>query len=325
MAVLTRPARRLPAAFPATSYRVLRGFTLATAIALGAIVVTGGGVRLSDSGLGCPTWPKCTNAAVGSFGDLHKSIEFGNRLITVAITVLIAATLVLVLRLQQKRRDLTLLAVVLVVGVVGDAVIGGLSVRYDLPPALVSVHFLFSMLLLWVGLLLHSRVSRDEDAVPQQTARSELFWLSGALVLVSGAVLIVGTLVTGSGPHSGGGHHPRLHLTSLRNITQLHADLAMLLTGLVIATLLVARLAPAVPAPARRRATWLAITVVGQATIGFVQYATDLPSGLILVHIAGSVTLWSLAIGVALGCRTWPPMTAPVPSESRALATPATV
>ncbi|HVU74786.1 MAG TPA: COX15/CtaA family protein [Mycobacteriales bacterium] len=309
---------------PKTSHRVLRGFTLATAIALGAIVVTGGGVRLSDSGLGCPTWPKCTNAAVGSFGGLHSTIEFGNRLITVAITLLIAVTVVLVLRLPRPRRDLRVLAVALVLGVVGDAVIGGLSVRYDLPPALVSVHFLFSMALLWVGLLLHTRAGRDEDAVPTQTARPELFWLSSALVLVSGLVLVIGTLVTGSGPHSGGGHHPRLHITSLRNITQLHADLAMLLTGLVVATLLVARLAPAIPAPARQRATWLAIVVGAQATIGFVQYATHLPAGLILVHIAGAVAVWSLAIGVALGCRTWPPMTAPVPSDARTLTAAAT-
>ena len=308
---------------PVTTHRVLRGFTLATAIALGAIVVTGAGVRLSDSGLGCPTWPTCTNGAVGSFGDLHTSIEFGNRLVTVAITVLIAATLVLVLRLPKRRRDLTVLAGALVLGVIGDAVIGGLSVRYDLPPALVSVHFLFSMALLWIGLLLHSRTGRDENAVPTQTARSELFWLSGALVLVSGAVLVAGTLVTGTGPHSGGGHHPRLHLTSLRNITQLHADLAMLLTGLVVATLLVARLAPAVPAPVRQRASWLGAVVLAQATIGFLQYATSLPSGLILVHVAGAVTVWSLAIGVALGCRQWPPLTAPAPSEARTFATAA--
>jgi cytochrome c oxidase assembly protein subunit 15 len=287
-------------------------------------VVTGGGVRLSDSGLGCPTWPKCRNDAVGSFGNVHSTIEFGNRLVTVAITVLIAATLVLVLRLPRRRRDLTLLASALVLGVVVDAVIGGLSVRYDLPPALVAVHFLVSMALLWVGLLLHARASRDEDAVPVQTARPELFWLSGALVLVSGAVLVLGTLVTGSGPHSGGGHHPRLHIASLHDITQVHADLAMLLTGLVAATLLVARLSVAVPEPAKRRATWLALAVGAQATVGFVQYATDLPSGLILVHIAGAVTVWALAIGVALGCRVWPPHAAPVPSSARTLAAAAT-
>jgi cytochrome c oxidase assembly protein subunit 15 len=305
------PARVAPAPEPARGGlrswspgpRLLRAATGATATSLGLIVVTGGGVRLSDSGLGCPTWPRCVNSQVGSFANIHASIEFGNRLVTVAVTILIGVTTVLTFRTRERRPDLRTLSVALVLGVLGDAVIGGLTVRFHLPPLLVAVHFLFSMLLLAIGLLLHRNAGRAAPSagIPVVTAAPAVLWISRALVVSAGLVLCVGTLVTGTGPHSGGGHHPRLGL-GLARISQAHADTAMLLTGLVLAGFIVSR-ATTVPAAWRRRIGWLTLAVAGQATIGWIQYAEGLPAALVLVHVAGATLVWTLAVATLLACR----------------------
>jgi len=292
---------QLPQVSPVV-FRRLCALTLAASM---IIVVTGAAVRLTGSGLGCPTWPNCRGGQLDSTGlGLKGAIEFGNRVITVGITILVALTAVASFLLERRRVDLRVRAIGLVLGIFGDAVIGGITVLTHLNPIWVAIHFLFSMALLVVALSLFQRAGYDETPVvirsvalgPERLHRL----LSGATIALGAFVLAAGTLTTGSGPHAGDAHARRLHLAPLDRVTALHADSAMLLTGLVLAAALCARVVPvADPARAalmRRRTTLLALVICAQAALGFAQYLLNLPAALVLLHVAGATVLWALTI-----------------------------
>ena len=186
---------RLPTSFsPATVSRV----ALANVVANGAIVVTGGAVRLTGSGLGCPTWPRCTGGSLTPTRELavHGEIEFTNRMLTFVLTVVVVATVVAVFR--SPRRDLRLLAVLSFLGIPAQALLGGITVLTGLNPWLVAAHFLLSMVLVAVATILWLPVPRagggPAAAVPAVPALTRL------IGVVTAAVLVVGTVVTGSGP-----------------------------------------------------------------------------------------------------------------------------
>ncbi len=303
---------------PVVSQRVFRRLTAATVAVTGAIVVTGGAVRLSGSGLGCPTWPNCAAGQLDAAGlGLRGAIEFGNRVVTVAITVVVALTAVAAFRLSTPRRDLRLLGIGMIAGVVGNAVIGGVTVLTGLHPAWVAVHFLFNMCLLVVALLLHARAGRSVHSRPVRLAGPETRLLAAALVVVGAVVLFAGTLATGSGPHGGDPGAPRFGFAPLDRVTAAHADAAMVLVGLVAATVLVTRVTD-VPAAARARAAALAVVVAGQAALGFAQYLLDLPAVLVLAHIAGATLLWCLTLGFALATSEHGPLpTVTAPARAR--------
>jgi len=293
---------RLRASVPV---RTFRRCTAATVGVTAAIVVSGGAVRLTSSGLGCPSWPNCAPGQLDAAGfGLRGAIEFGNRLVTVAVTVGVGVTAVLAFRLAERRRDLRLLSLAMVAGVVGNAVIGGITVLTHLHPAWVAVHLLFNMALLAVAVQLHARAGRRAGDRGRAAVRPEVRLLTRALVAVAAFVLAAGTLVTGTGPHGGDPVAPRFRFAPLGRVTALHADTAMLLTGLVLAAWLVTR-PPGVPAAARRRARVLAGVVVAQAALGFAQYLLDLPAVLVLVHIAGATLLWLVTLGLALTVREY--------------------
>ncbi|MDQ6650696.1 MAG: COX15/CtaA family protein [Actinomycetota bacterium] len=286
-------------ALPRTDPTVFRRTAGAAVLALSAIVVTGGAVRLTSSGLGCPTWPRCTDSSFVSQPEYaaHGLIEFGNRVVTVLVFLLIAALLVQVFRLPQRRTDLAWLSGGLLAGYVGQAVLGGLTVLYDLAAPLVIGHFLLSMLLLLDAVVLYARTGPRGQAGPA-TPR-QLPWLAWLLAGTAALVLVAGTVVTGAGPHSGGSlHTPRLAV-SIRGVAQLHADLAMLLTGLVVATVVTVHAVPA-SAAVRRAAGWLGALVVGQAALGFTQYFLGVPVGLVGLHIAGATAIWVVSLRLAL-------------------------
>jgi cytochrome c oxidase assembly protein subunit 15 len=269
-------------------------------VLLGLIVVTGAAVRLTKSGLGCPTWPQCGH---GSFVtrpaySLHGWVEFGNRLVSLGVGVVIALVVLGSFRLAMRRPDLRWLAGGLVLGFMAQAVLGGLTVIFHLNPALVAGHFLVSMALLFNAAVLDQR-SRQPAGRPVHLARRELILLADVLVAASAAVLVLGTVVTGAGPHSGDTGDVQRFEINIRSAAQLHADGAMLLTGLVVAMLFAVRLA-AVPSYARTLANALAIVVLGQITIGFTQYFLNIPTGLVAVHVAGATTLWILALYLRL-------------------------
>jgi cytochrome c oxidase assembly protein subunit 15 len=276
-----------------------RRLSIAVAIALGAIVVTGAAVRLTSSGLGCPTWPRCTSTSLVAPASYHALVEFVNRVVTTVVGIFVVAVAVSALLRSPRRRDLTVLAWSLVVGFIGQAVVGGLSVLYHLSPPWVMAHFLLSMAMLWAALVLvHRADPRWEPVAPQ--VRRELLMLTRLLVIVAAIVLFLGTVTTGTGPHAGSGEHIRRLHFPLERVTQLHADSALLLTGLVVATLFAVRLTTTTGL-VRRRAALLAGTVVVQVVIGYTQYFLNLPPGVVLLHVAGATLLWAAAIWLQLG------------------------
>jgi cytochrome c oxidase assembly protein subunit 15 len=191
-----------------------------------------------------------------------------------------------------------------------------MSVIFHLAPGWVMAHFLLSMLLLWAALVLLHR-SDPRWSHTARPARAELRWLGGGLVGTGAAVLFLGTIVTGAGPHAGDpGKVHRLALP-LERVTQLHADAALFLAGLVVATLIALRLAD-VPPETWRRGRWLLVAVAVQVTIGYTQYFLDLPRGLVLAHIAGATALWCAAVWVQLALTSPTPSAAGVPLQEEA-------
>ena len=278
-------------------------------VLLGLIVVTGAAVRLTKSGLGCPTWPECGDGSFVARSQfaLHGVVEFGNRLVSLGVGVVIAAVVVGSLRLRERRRELTVLSAGLVLGFIAQAVLGGLTVIFHLNPALVAGHFLVSMLLLWNAAVLDAR-ARQVPGTTVRLARRELVLLADLLAVAAGAVLILGTVVTGAGPHSGDTGDVQRFAINIRSAAQLHADSAMLLTGLVLAMVFATRIAPG-PRISRTLSTALAVTVVGQVAIGFTQYFLGVPTGLVAIHVAGATLLWILALYLRLSLTGRVPVT----------------
>lgn len=249
------------------------------------IVVTGGVVRLTGSGLGCPTWPRCTEQSFVPHRALgwHGAIEFGNRMVTFLLAAVAIATFVVAWR--YGRRSLTRLAFVLALGVPAQAVIGGVTVLTDLNPWIVAFHLLVSLAMIGVAVVLLRRID-EGDGPPVPLVADGTTWLVRATFLTGWAVLYVGTVVTGSGPHAGDIDSPRNNLDP-RALSQLHTDVVFLLLGLTVAAVLVLRTVDA-PERARRAASALLVVELAQGLVGFVQYFSDLPVGLVTLHLLGA-------------------------------------
>ncbi len=306
---------------PTLTPAAFRRLAVVSAILLALIVVSGAAVRLTGSGLGCPTWPRCTSTSIVAPASYHAWVEFGNRVVTTVVGIFVAIVALASLARRPRRRDLVLLAWAQIAGFVGQAVIGGLSVLYDLAPPFVMAHFLVSMAMLWAALLLVHRA--DPGWEPRRPAvRRELTWLFRLVSTTAGAVLVLGTITTGTGPHAGdGGRHIRRLALPLERVTQLHADAALLLTGLVVATLFAVRLTDTTDV-VRRRARWLAAAVGLQVVIGYTQYFLNLPPGVVELHVAGATVLWCAAVWLQLGLTAAPAATIPVPATRTARAQP---
>ena len=278
-------------ALPIVAPRVVSRVALINAVANGLIVVTGGAVRLTDSGLGCPTWPRCTGGSFVPTRQLagHGVIEFSNRMLTFVLTVAAIATVVAVFR--SVRRDLRPLAVVSLLGIPAQALLGGVTVLTKLNPWTVAGHFLLSSVLVAVATVLWLR-SR-EPGVGQLVVRRPVLGLVRGVAAATAAVLVVGTVVTGSGPHAGDRHSSRTGLDP-EQISQLHADLVFLLVGLTAALLVTLRATDA-PGRVRRAARDLLVVELAQGVIGFVQYFTHLPVVLVLLHVLGAVLVTAAA------------------------------
>ncbi len=260
----------------------------ASLVANVGIVVTGGAVRLTGSGLGCPTWPRCTDESFRPHGalDLHEAIEFGNRMLTFVLTAVAVATFVAAW--QTGRRQLRVLALVLALGVPAQAVIGGITVLTELNSWVVSLHLLLSMAMVGVAVLFLRRLDHP-DAVWTRGPLQALAW---TLFGSAWVVLYLGTIVTGAGPHAGDVDTPRNGIDPLQ-ISQLHADSVFLLVGLTIGLLFAA-------GPARRVVAILLGVELAQGAIGFVQYFTDLPEVLVGFHMLGAAVISATVTWVVL-------------------------
>ena len=301
-------AGRAAAAVLDPSPATMRGFALAGVICTAGIIATGAAVRLSESGLGCPDWPQCTRGslvAAHSAGDpmFHTWIEFGNRLVTIAITLVAVVVFAAAWRFRpggRRRRDLVWLAAVQPVGILAQAVLGGLLVLAKLNPGLVALHFLASVAVLAAAVALHVRCT-ETLAPARSLVRADLRLLGYAVVAAVALMLAAGTVVTGTGPLAGAGAVPRFHLP-LTGATQFHSDIGWLLGGLAIPLAVGLRLTRA-PAPAVRLG-WALLGLIGlQGVIGYIQYFTGLPAGLVWVHVCGSTLIWIAALRLMFALR----------------------
>jgi cytochrome c oxidase assembly protein subunit 15 len=251
------------------------------------IIVTGGGVRLTNSGLGCPTWPECTPGSLVPTPKLgvYGVIEFSNRMLTPVVSVVAVLTLLAVWR--SPRRDLRPLALVSFLGIPVQALIGGISVRTGLNPWIVAGHFLLSSGIVAVATTLWLR-SR-EPGVGDPIVRPALVGLARGVAAAVAVVILVGTVVTGSGPHSGADNAARTGLDP-EQMSQLHADLVFLLVGLTVA-LLVAFVATDAPDRIRHATRDLLVVELAQGAVGFAQYFTHLPVALVMLHMLGAGVL----------------------------------
>lgn len=299
-------------ALPLVKDSWVRPILVANLVAEVGIVVTGGIVRVTGSGLGCPTWPQCvpgsiTPTSVQDEG-FHKFIEFGNRTLTGVLAVLALASLWVVLTRFPGRRRMRAVAIGILAGVVAQAVAGGITVLTGLHPVTVAFHFLMSMVLVALSTAL-LRGSRDPEEGPGALVvhplASRIAWLTYAVGVL---VLVLGTVVTGSGPHSGDVDTLVRTGFDVRFVSWMHADAVMFFVGLVIATSVAVRLSGVDRTHGvddaerdRVRTAWNAVLLVTvlQGVIGYVQYFTALPEFLVILHMLGaSLLVVALTYGV---------------------------
>ncbi|MDQ4007367.1 MAG: COX15/CtaA family protein [Actinomycetota bacterium] len=292
--------------------RWLRPLAVASLVSNIAIVVTGGAVRLTGSGLGCPTWPRCTQASFVPHGELgmHAAIEFGNRMMTFVLAAVAVATWVAAMRARPRRRSVRALATGLALGIPGQALIGGVTVLTDLNPWVVSLHLMLSMAMTGLAVLLVRLVHEGAPLTVRRAAPS-VRGLAAAVVTVTFVVLYLGTVVTGAGPHAG-----HLEATDLegnqvfvvRNgldpqvVSHVHAAFVYLLVALTVATLLAAHRTRA-PRDVRTAALVLLAVELGQGTVGFTQYFQDLPVLLVGIHLLGAALLTACASWLLVSTR----------------------
>jgi len=296
--------------------QVLRRVAYASIVANVLIVITGGAVRLTGSGLGCPTWPGCTEdsyvptAAMGA----HGVIEFGNRLITLAVALVAVLGVIAAWRQRPRRPRVTRLAVAVFLGIPAQGIVGGITVLTGLNPWIVGGHFLVSMAVIAAAYAFW-RATGESDGPPRPTVPASLRALAVLVAATSAAVLVAGTIVTGSGPHAGDEDARRTGLDPA-TVSQVHADLVVLLLGLVVATWFAMRAVGAAPAAAR--AAWLLGIILAQGVVGVIQYATGLPAAVVGLHMAGACAVWLATLSLLFATRTSTPApTPPGPQDPR--------
>ncbi|AIA02912.1 cytochrome c oxidase subunit XV assembly protein [Streptomyces noursei] len=304
------------------SARFVRRAALATVVMAVIIVVTGGAVRLTESGLGCSTWPKCTpdsltpTAAMG----INGLIEFGNRMLTYVLCAVIGLFIIAARARAPRRRALTRLGWAQFWIVMGNAVWGGIVVLTGLNPYLVAAHFLLTSALLTVAVLSWQR-AKEGDEEPRDVVARPVRQLSWLLVAATGALTVIGTVVTGTGPHAGDAHKVHRIPLNWQEVTQLHVDFVYVVVGLSVALWFALRAVKA-PAAARRTALELLGCIALQGVIGYVQYFSGLPEIVVGLHMLGSTLVWIAVLRVALALRVRGPLQEDDPAAAAVDAAP---
>ena len=261
-----------------------------------AIVVTGGAVRITGSGLGCPTWPECTPGSYTPVpnqaeGQVHAWIEFGNRLLT--FVLLLCALIALVIAIRVSKNSVTksrvrLLAALQLIGIIGQSVLGGITVLTDLHPIPVASHFLLSIFLIAGAISLRYEMV----GIVKQKADGIVATLMPVLIWLTLFVLVAGTIVTGSGPHAGDENAKRFGF-SPRVVSWLHADLVIALVVLTLILWLITRVSQ--NKVIHRYLSIFLLISLSQGLIGYVQYFTGLPEILVAAHLLGATMVWASA------------------------------
>lgn len=298
--------------------RALLVLAWASLVANIGIVLTGGIVRLTGSGLGCPTWPRCTDESFVPHGELgvHGVIEFGNRLLTFVVAAV--AILTFLAAWRHGRRELLLLALVIGLGVPAQAVIGGITVLTDLNPWIVALHLLVSLAMVSAAVLL-IRWVLDGPGPRAGVVHRGFRALAWAIFAAGWGVLYIGTIVTGSGPHAGDADAPRNGLDP-RAWSQFHVDLVFLMLGLTIAAVILLHVLHA-PARVRRPAYALLGVEFAQGVVGFAQYYLGLPIALVALHLLGAALTAAAITWLVVAMRAPAEVAAQANSGSMATAT----
>lgn len=293
------PVVRLPRIGP----RAYRRITLLALLAQVFITITGASVRLTGSGLGCSDWPTCEEDRLVAPLEYHAMIEFLNRTITGLVSVAVILAVLGALVRVPRRRDLTWLSVGLVAGVLLQIVLGGLTVIFELQPPFVIAHFAVSIVLIGTSFVLHDRAAHaPSPALPAVVpAVRRLGWGLFALSII---VLFTGTIVTGTGPHGGDETVERLPF-ELVSVVRVHTAAVWIFLLLTIVTLAVLRRTGA-PREVDLRAKVLVVVILVQGAIGYVQYFTDVPPALVLLHVIGSLLVWMSVLAFQLSLTVRP-------------------
>ena len=301
---------------------------------LAFIIVTGAAVRLSGSGLGCSDWPTCENdQLVAEVDDVHAMVEFVNRVITGFVALAVMVAVLGSLFRTPKRKDLTFLSLGLVVGVIVQIIVGALVVREHLPPNLVITHFLISMLLVWNAVELDYRSSLTLKQM-KRSVRGSIEKLSDLLVFCGTLVLVTGTIVTGSGPHSGAESQQTKDTLEAKNdaanisvsdleverlpfdvpdVARVHGISMILFLSIMLLILLRIKKSRVTSLP---QAQNLLAAIIAQAAIGYIQYFSDVPALLVGFHVAGATLIWILTLRLRLSLHL--PVGIEVPSDLKA-------
>ena len=292
---------------PVTPPVLMRRLAIAAVVAQIGIAVTGSVVRVTSSGLGCPTWPNCNAGSLvptphPELLPLHQWVEFGNRLLAVVVVIVSGACLLAALASRPRRKRLIWLAAAMPLGVVAQAVIGGITVLVGLAWWSVMPHFLASMVLVWLAVELVAEARHQGPTTP--TVPRPVRALVVVSTIVLGALLVAGTLVTSAGPHAGDASTPRLDL-GVPGLAQLHADLLFGYLGLVVGIGFTLWATDA-PPPVRRRFWWLVGVVLAQGALGGIQYGLGVPEVLVSFHVLGA------ALVTAAAAVLWTSMRRPV-------------
>jgi len=264
-----------------------------------ALVVTGGAVRLTGSGLGCPTWPECTPGSYTPVPhqaepQLNVWIEFGNRLLT--FVLVIASVVVIIAVLKSKRKDLRGLAIGQFLGIFGQGILGGITVLTDLNPIPVAGHLLLSIILIAGATSLYSRRYLPAVFVEAESLTSKI---SKAHIAISFLVIVLGTIVTGSGPHAGDAQAKRFGF-DIRTVAWMHADVVIFLLGLTLAFYV----AQGTSAKTKKTIKTFTVIALAQGAIGYVQYFTGIPEVLVAAHLLGATLVWIAAWRIRLSVIT---------------------
>ena len=274
-----------------------RRISLANLIAQSGIIVTGAIVRLTGSGLGCPTWPDCTPGSLipvaGQVEGFHKYIEFGNR--TLTFLVLAISIALFVFSLINEKRNIIVWSFLPLIGTLLQAVLGGITVLTGLNPLTVMAHFLLSIILVGISVKIYNYFSDQRISKPLPKIVDNYVKI---VTLVGFAVITLGTVTTGSGPHSGDEIAARFNL-DLRVIAWLHADTVLLFIGLIIGLLVITKLNSESNHLYKTTRTLFIICLL-QGFIGYVQWFNDLPWLLVSLHVIGAVITWIAIANLAL-------------------------
>lgn len=279
-----------------------RRIALGAVVALTLTIISGAAVRLTGSGLGCSTWPKCDATSVVAPMQYHAWVEFGNRLINALVTIASIGVFVAALRRRPRRRDLTWLSFGMVVGLLAEVVLGGIVVYSKLNPVLVSLHFLLGLAFLALAVVLYERARlADEASIVRDLVGPLQMGLARLCLLALAVVVTLGTVVTSTGPHGGSPGTPRYHF-SLHAVAQLHGtsvEVFLAITLLMMGTLVRSKAS----APVLRRAEVMLLALVAQAAVGYAQYFDGDPVGIVAVHVAGASILVIATLHYYFGLR----------------------